>query len=291
MLEQSWTVLKTSVLNFIDDQALTRGAAISFYTVTSIGPLLLIVAGIAGLAFGRQAAEGAIVSQLSGMMCQQTAEFLQAVLSNASSKTTGILSALIGLGTLVVTASGVFGEMQSALNAIWKVETQVTSLTGLLRARATSFGLVVVLGFLLMVSLLLSAGLAALGEYLTAALPIGSAIISILNAAISFLLIAALFGAIYKVLPDRHLEWRDVVIGALITSCLFSAGKFLIALYLGGSSITTTYGAAGSVILLLLWVYYSVQIFLLGAEFTKAFANIHGSHKSMPVEHAKTVVI
>lgn len=284
MFENNWRIVKTAVIDFIDDDALTRGAAISFYTVTTIGPLLLIVVSIAGLAFGRQAAEGAIVAQLSGMMGPQTAEFLQSILSNASSKTTGVLSMLVGVGTLVITASGVFGEMQSALNTIWKVETKATGVSGLLRARAISFGLVVVLGFLLMVSLVVSAALTALGTYLTQALPIGSFIISILNTGISFMLIAILFGAIFKVLPDRHLEWHDVVLGALITSFFFSVGKFLIALYLGGSSIATTYGAAGSLILLLLWVYYSVQIFLLGAEFTKSFSNIHGSHKSQPID-------
>ena len=179
MFEKTGRIVKTAVLDFIADEALTRGAAISFYTVTTIGPLLLIVVAIAGLAFGRQAAEGAIVAQLSGLMGPQTAEFLQSILSSASSKTSGVLSTLIGVGTLVITASGVFGEMQSALNTIWKVETKVTGLSGLLRARALSFGLVVVLGFLLMVSLVVSAALAVLGTYLSQALPIGSFIISL----------------------------------------------------------------------------------------------------------------
>ena len=291
MFGKAWTIIKSAALGFIADEALTRGAAISFYTVTTIGPLLLIVVAIAGLAFGRQAAEGAIVAQLGGLMGSQTAGFFQSILSNASSKTSGILSTLIGVGTLVITASGVFGEMQSALNTIWKVETKVTGLSGLLRARALSFGLVVVLGFLLMVSLVVSAALTALGTYLAQALPIGGFIISGLNIVLSFLLIAILFGAIFKVLPDRHLQWHDVVLGALITSFFFSVGKFLIALYLGSAGVATTYGAAGSLILLLLWVYYSVQIFLLGAEFTKAFANIHGSHKEKPVIETKTAVI
>ena len=284
MLEKVWMITKTTVTGFIDDEALTRGAAISFYTVTTIAPLLLIVVSIAGLAFGRQAAEGAIVAQLTGMMGPQTAQFIQSILSNASSKTSGVVSTLVGVGTLVITASGVFGEMQAALNTIWKVETKSTGLSSLLRARALSFGLVVVLGFLLMVSLVVSAALTALGTYLTEVLPMGSVIISILNFCISFILIAFLFGAIYKVLPDRHLEWHDVILGALITSFLFSVGKFLIALYLGGSGIATTYGAAGSLILLLLWVYYSVQIFLLGAEFTKSFANSQGSHKALAIQ-------
>ena len=286
---QIYPLLKSTASSFLEDEALTRGAAISFYTVTSIAPLLLIVVAIAGLVFGRDAAQGAIVAQLSGLMGQQTAEFFQNILANASSKTTGVLSTILGVGTLIITATGVFGEMQSALNTIWKVETKATTLSRLVRARAASLGLVVVLGFLLMVSLVVSAVLSALGAYLETVLPIGRLVISGLNLAISFVLISTLFGAIFKVLPDRRLEWRDVIVGALASSFLFSVGKFLIAWYLGSSGVASTYGAAGALILLLLWVFYSVQIFLLGAEFTKAFANAHGSHANHPVASTKVV--
>ena len=282
-------LLKSTVAQFLEDEALTRGAAISFYTVTTIAPLLLIIIAIAGLFFGEDAAQGAIVGQLTGLLGAQTAEFFQGVLANASNRTSGVVSTILGMGTLIVTATGVFGEMQSALNAIWKVETKATSVSRFVRARAASLGLVVILGFLLVVSLVVSAALAAFGAWLEAALPLGKLVINALNILISFALIAILFGAIFKVLPDRRLEWSDVAIGAVASSILFSAGKLLIAWYLGSSGVASTYGAAGALILLLLWVYYSVQIFLLGAEFTKAYANMHGSHASHPVV-ATTVV-
>ena len=290
-MTQGYELLKATVSGFFDDEALTRGAAISFYTVTTIAPLLLIVVGLAGLFFGREAAQGAIVAQLSGLMGPHTADFFQSILANASDKTSGVLATIAGVATLIVTATGVFGEMQSALNTIWKVETKTTTLSRLVRARAASLGLVVVLGFLLVVSLVVSAGLSALGDYLATTLPIGRFIITALNIGISFLLISLLFGAIYKVLPDRKLEWRDVVMGAVASAFLFSGGKFFIAWYLGRSGVASTYGAAGALILLLLWVYYSVQMLLLGAEFTKAYATAHGSRTNQPVVATKVVTL
>jgi membrane protein len=283
MFSSAWKLLKDSVLSFIGDEALTRGAAISFYTVTSIAPLLLIVIAIAGLVFGRDAAQNAIIGQLSGLMGRQTAELLQTAVASAGGKSSGILATIIGVGTLILTASGVFGEMQSALNAIWKAKPKGTTVSRLLRARAASLGLVATLGFLLIVSLVVSAGLTAFGDYLTAVLPIGKVILSALNFLVSFVLIAVLFAAIYKVLPDRRLEWRDVIAGAIITAALFTIGKSLIGWYIGSSAVASSYGAAGALIVLLLWVYYSAQIFLLGAEFTKTYANRHGSKQSEPV--------
>lgn len=288
-LQPIYKMVKSTVLGFVEDEALTRGAAISFYTVTAIAPLLLILVGLAGFFFGSEAVQGALVAQLSGLMGAQTADFFQAILANAASKTSGVLATSAGFVTLVVTATGVFGEMQSALNTIWKVETKTTTLSRLLRARAASLGLVAVLGFLLVVSLVVSAGLSAFGSYLEAELPLGRFVIYLLNSTISFLLIALLFAAIFKVLPDRRLEWRDVVFAAVASSLLFSVGKFLIAWYLGTSGIGSTYGAASALILLLLWVYYSVQILLLGAEFTKAYANTHGSRATNPVSETKVV--
>ena len=266
-----------------DDEALSRGAAIAFYTVTSIAPVLLIVVAIAGLAFGHDAAQNAIITQLSGLMGQQTAEVIQAAIASAAGKSSGILATIIGVATLVATASGVFGEMQSSLNAIWKAKSVATTVSRLIRARATSLGLVAALGFLLIVSLAVSAGLTAFGNYLDSIIPIGKLIFPILNFFVSLALLAALFAAIYKVLPDRRLEWRDVIIGAIVTSVLFTIGKSLIGWYLGSSAVASSYGAAGGLIVLLLWVYYSVQIFLLGAEFTKIFANQHGSKQDQPV--------
>jgi len=283
MLSEPWLMLRQTVFSFIEDGALSRGAAIAFYTVTSIAPVLLIVIAIAGLAFGREAARDAVSLQLSGLMGQQTADILQSAVASASGKSPSILATIIGIASLVVTASGVFSEMQSALNVVWKVESKATTLSRLLRTRAIGFGLVAALGFLLIVSLAVSAGLAAFGDYLDSIAPIGKFVLKILNFTFSLALLAVLFAAIYKVLPDRRLQWRDVIIGAFVTAVLFTVGKTLIGWYLGSSAIGSSYGAAGGLIVLLLWVYYSVQVFLLGAEFTKIYANRQGSKKRYPV--------
>ena len=277
MFSTAWKMMKDTVLAFINDEALSRGAAIAFYTVTSIAPVLLIVIAIAGLAFGNEAAQNAITAQLSDLMGQQTAEVLQAAVANASSKSSGITATIIGIVTLLVTASGVFGEMQSALNAIWKAKPKGTTVSRLIRARAASLGLVVTLGFLLMVSLVVSTALTAFGNYLDAILPFGKIILTILNVLVSLLLISCLFAAIYKVLPDRDLQWSDVIVGAIATAILFTIGKSLISWYIGSSAVASSFGAAGALIVLLLWVYYSAQIFLLGAEFTKIYAITRGS--------------
>jgi membrane protein len=282
MFGKAWELGKESVTWFINDGALSRGAAIAFYTVTSIGPVLLIVVAIAGLAFGQDAARGAIVSQLSGLMGQESAELLQNVIRSASGKPSGIFASALGVITLLVTASGVFGEMQSTLNAIWKADPKGGTVSRLLRARAASLGLVAALGFLLLVSLVISAGLSALSEYVNACLPFGHFILQAVNFLISFALISVLFAAIYKVLPDKDLEWRDVLVGAVVTAFLFNIGKFLIGLYIGSSAVASSYGAAGALIVALLWIYYSTQIFLLGAEFTKVYAHHHGSQQLVP---------
>ena len=278
-----WKLLKSTVLAFVEDEALSRGAAIAFYTVTSIAPILLIVVAVAGLVFGREAAQGAITAQLGGLMGQQTADVLQSAVASAGEKSSGVLATIIGIVTLIATASGVFGEMQSALNAIWKAKPEGTTVSRLIRARAASLGLVAALGFLLIVSLVVSAGLTAFGNYLDSILPFGKVILSASNTVISVALISVLFAAIYKILPDRHLEWRDVIVGAVVTAILFTIGKSLIGWYIGSSAVASTYGAAGGLIVLLLWVYYSAQIFLLGAEFTKVYANRHGSKQDAPV--------
>src|SRR4030095_11644531 len=211
MFSAVWKMLKDTVLGFIEDEALSRGAAIAFYTVTSIAPVLLIVIAIAGLAFGRDAAQNAITAQLRGLMGQQTAEVLQTAVASAASKSSGIVATLIGIITLMVTASGGFGEMQTALNVIWKAKPKGTTVSRLIRARAASLGLVAALGFLLMVSLVVSTVLTAFGDYLDSILPFGKVILAVLNVVVSLMLISFLFAAIYKVLPDRDLEWGDVV--------------------------------------------------------------------------------
>jgi len=283
IFSEPWVMFKQTIFSFIEDDALSRGAAIAFYAATSIAPVLLIVIAIAGLAFGRAAAQNAINLQLNGLMGQQTADVLQSAVASAAGKSSGILATIIGIATLVTTASGVFSEMQSALNVIWKAKPKTITLSRLLQTRAVGLGLVATLGFLLIVSLTVSAGLAAFGDYLDSIAPIEKLVLTILNFAFSLSLLSVLFAAIYKVLPDRQIQWRDVIVGALVTAILFMIGKTLIGWYLGSTAIGSSYGAAGGLIVFLLWVYYSVQVFLLGAEFTKIYANRKGSKKPHPV--------
>jgi membrane protein len=218
-------------------------------------------------------------------MGRQTAEVLQSAVASASGASSGIIATIVGMMTLMITASGVFGELQSTLNAIWKAEpTGLTTVSRLIRARAASLGLVAALGFLLMVSLVVSAALTAFGNYLNSVLPFGELLLPAMHFVVSLLLISVLFAAIYKVLPDRHLEWGDVVVGGVVTAILFNIGKSLIGWDIGSSAVASSYGAAGALIVLLLWVYYSIQIFLLGAEFTKIYANRHGSGRTPMTE-------
>jgi membrane protein len=286
MVGRWWALVRNSVSAFIEDEALTRGAAMAFYAVTSLAPILLIVISITGLVFGHDAAQRAIIDQLTGLMGKSSADMLQSALQSAAGTKNGTIGTIIGIVTLLVTASGVFGEMQSALNAIWKTKPRGTTTSRLIRARAASLGLVAALGFLLIVSLVASAGITAFGEIATSYLPFGKLIVSALNVLVSFALLAILFAAIYKLLPDRKLEWRDVIVGACITSALFTIGKSLIGWYLGSSAVASAYGAAGALIIVLLWVYYSSEIFLLGAEFTRQYSL---SRKPAPVApEAKT---
>jgi membrane protein len=275
---RAWTLFKQTILGFVEDEALSRGAAIAYYTIFSIAPILIIVIAIAGLIFGQKAAQGAIVAQLSGLMGQQAAEALQSMISSASDRQSGIIATLIGIGTLLVGATGVFGEIQSSLNVIWKAEPSTSTVSRLVRARIASFGFILTLGFLLVVSLVVSAALTALDTYLSGIFPGIHILFQGLNFLISLALISVLFGAIYKFLPDTQIAWRDVLIGAFVTALLFTIGKTLIGLYIGSSKVASSYGAAGALIVILLWIYYSAQIFLLGAEFTKTYAVSHGTH-------------
>ena len=284
MLNKVWLALKASGLGFFTDGCLSRGAAIAYYTVFSLAPVLLIVVAIAGLVFGDDAARGAVRDQISGLMGPASADAIQGMIQNASNKHAGIIATVVGGVTLLVAASGVFLEMQTALNAIWKVEPPEGMVSQLVRARLQSLGLVMTLGFLLMVSLLISAALAALDTFLAARLPGVHLALRGVSLVLSFGLITLLFAAIYKVLPDTDVAWRDVAIGAVVTALLFTLGKYGISLYIsiGSSRIATTYGAAGALAIILVWIYYSSQIFLLGAEFTMAWAQANGSHVGRP---------
>lgn len=281
MTGRLWQLFREAVTGFVDDDALSHGAAMAFYATTSLAPILLIVVAIAGLAFGHEAAQLALSAQVSGLMGSQSAELFEATLKSAAGQSAGVIATLVGLFTLLVTASGVFGEMQLSLNKIWKVEPRPISTGTLVRARAASLGLVAALGFLLLVSLAASAALTALSKIIEAAVPFGASILGIINASVSFFLLSLLFAAIFKVLPDRTLAWRDVAIGATVTAGLFTAGKSLIGWYLGTSAIATTYGAAGGLMIVLLWVFYSSVIFLFGAELTRAYSIRHGSRADL----------
>ena len=270
MIGKAWVLIRNMVLGFIEHEDLSRGAAIAYYTIFSIAPLLIIVIAIAGLVFGHDAAQGAIVAQLRGLIGKQSAEILQSMIQSASQKTTGVLATVIGVGTLLVTSTGAFAEIQSALNAIWKASPSV-GFSALIRSRLMSLGLVFTLGFLMLVSLVVSAALTALGDYLSGLFPGAGFLMSLLNWTISLLLISALFAAIYKILPDTPIAWRDVAVGSVATAILFTVGKSLIGLYIGSTSVASSYGAAGALLIILLWVYYSAQIFLLGAEYTQAY--------------------
>ena len=285
MLGTIWTMLKETVTFWFDDNCLSRGAAIAYFTVFSIAPMLVICIAIAGLVFGDEAAQGAVVGQLQGLMGQQGAEAIQTMIASASNKESGIWATVVGVVLLLVTASGVFGEVQTSLNAIWKAEPK-GGISTILKARAASLGLVATLGFLLIVSLVVSAVLTALGDYLSSFLPGASMLMQVVNFVVSFTIVSALFAAIYKILPDRQLAYRDVAVGAVATAFLFTVGKTLIGLYLGSGSVASSYGAAGALVIVLLWVYYSSQIFLLGAEFTKVWASHNGSAAAFAAQSA-----
>ncbi|MBP6898399.1 MAG: YihY/virulence factor BrkB family protein [Gammaproteobacteria bacterium] len=277
--KQLFSLCKKAVVAWSDDFAPSMGAAISYYTLFSLAPLLVIVIAIAGALFGREAVQGEIVGQLSGLIGREAAIAVQGLIRSASEPGKGLVAGLIGVGVLIVGATTVFAELQSALDRIWHVppSAKPKGVWSVLRARVLSFGLILGLAFLLMVSLLVSAFLAAMGSWVGALLPGWELMLQLLNIAISFAIMTLLFAMIYKFMPTTRIAWRDVWVGAAVTSMLFQVGKTAIALYLGRSSMTESFAAAGSLVVLLVWVYYAAQIFLLGAEFTKVYALEHGS--------------
>ncbi|MFO1080971.1 MAG: YihY/virulence factor BrkB family protein [Reyranellaceae bacterium] len=274
-----WLTARLTFEGFVADDAWSRGASIAYFTLFSIAPVLLVVIATAGLVFGHDAAQGAIVGELSGLMGRQTAEALQAMVRSASDRMDGQIATLIGIVTILLSTSGVFGEVQSSLNAVWKTAPRHATVGRLVRARLVSLGLVAAFGFVLIVSLAVSAALTALATWLNGVFPALQVALAVLDFVLSIGLVAALFAAMYKVLPDTPIAWRDVGVGALVATVLFAGGKYLIALYIGSSNVASSFGAAGALIVLLLWIFYSAQIFLLGAEFTRAWAQVWGSHR------------
>ncbi len=277
-------LLREALSAWLDDYAPSMGAAISYYALFSLAPLLVIVIAVAGMAFGVEAAQGEIVAQLGGIMGHDGALAIQQMLKAAREPAKGVLATAVSIGVLLVGATATFAELQSALDRIWEVPTPAkeTGIVHLLRTRLLSFGLVLGLGFLLAVSLAVSAVLAALGRWWGGWLPGWEVVLELINFAVSAGIFTLLFAMIYKLMPSAKISWRDVWTGAALTALLFVIGKAAIGLYLGKSSIASSFGAAGSVVVLVAWVYYSAQIFLFGAECTWVYAKRHGSLKNTP---------
>ncbi len=291
-LKDLFNLAKKSAASWSDDYAPSMGAALAYYTLFSIAPLLLIVISIAGFCSGAEATRGPRVPQLEGMVGPEGAAAIQGLLKSVDKPFGAVLATVVGLVTLVIGATTVFGELQDALNRIWRAPalTETGGLWGLLRRRVLAFGMILGIGFLLVVSLVLSAGLAALGTWIGPAFAGWESLLQLVNFAIGFGVITVLFAMIYKIMPRVSIAWRDVWLGAAVTAMMFSIGKFAIGLYIGKAGVASGFGAAGSLVVLLVWIYYSTQIFLLGAEFTWVYANAYGSRKHEAEAEAAPVV-
>jgi membrane protein len=281
-----FSVLKETYGDWSEDKASRLAAALAYYTAFSIAPLLLISIAVAGLVFDREAAQGQIFAQLNGLLGSDGASAIQTGIANSNKAGAGTLSAVIGLATLIWSASNLFGQLQEALNTIWEVQPDPhAGLVATVKRRFLSMTMVLGIAFVLLVSLVLSAGLSAVGGLLGNVLPGGNILWQVVNFVVSFAIVTGLFAAIYKVLPDVTVDWGDVWIGAAVTALLFTIGKMLIGLYLGYASVGSTFGAAGSLLVFLVWVYYSAQILFFGAEFTQVYARRYGS-RIVPSEGA-----
>jgi len=279
-------LLKETFSEWNNDKASRLAAALAYYTVFSLAPLLIIAIAIAGAVFGEEAARGQIVAQIQGLVGRDGAQFIETAIENASQPKAGTIASVISIVVLLFGASGLFAQLQDALNTIWEVQPKPgRGLIGMIRDRFLSFTMVLGVGFLLLVSLILSAGLAALVNFLGNLIPGIGFLLETVNFILSFTITTLLFGLIYKTLPDVKIVWSDVWIGATITALLFSIGRFLLGMYLGNNSFGSTYGAAGSVVVILVWVYYAAQILFFGAEFTQVYARRFGS-RIVPTKNA-----
>ncbi len=282
-MKKYFDLFKQAGKEFSSDKAPRLGAALAYYTVFSIAPLLLIAIAIAGLVFGQEAAMGQISRQLSGVMGPSTAKTLEEMIQSAAKPKSGMVATILGIVTLVFGASGVFGQLKDALNTIWNVEEKRRAgVLGFIRDRFLSFAMVFSIGFLLLVTLVVDAVISATGEVLAPKIPGGEVVLQSLQLVVSFALATVLFALIFRFLPDIRVAWRDVWIGAVFTSIFFVVGKFGLGLYLGKSAAGSAYGAAGSLVILLLWTYYSAQILFFGAEVTQVYARSHGSMAGDP---------
>lgn len=280
MFSEMWRLLRAAFEGWWNDRAMSLGASIAFFTVFSMAPMLLAAIAVAGLAFGREAAQGAIVAELGGLLGERAASALEAMIVSAGNVGSGIIGTTVGVVTFLLLVTGAIVELQDDLNIIWKAKQPGSyGLTDFIRTRILSITVVLGIGFLLLVSLLIDAGLSALGSYLESRFSGATAILRILNSLVSFLIAVLLFAMIFKLLPAVRITWHDVWTGSLVTGLLFTIGKFLIGYYLGKSNIASSYGAAASIFTILLWIYYSSLILLFGAEFTKVYAESRGSRK------------
>ena len=290
--KQVWVLIRKSVGAWVDDYAPSMGAALAYYTLFAIAPLLIIAIAVAGLVFGQEAARGEIVAQIHGLIGQKGAVAVQGLLKSTNEPAQSIFATVVSIITLVIGATTVFAELQSDLDRIWRVPAPAkeNGIWNLLRAHLLSFGLVLGLGFLLLVSLLVSAAIAALGKWGGGFIGGWEALLYVLNFSISFTITTLLFAMIYKFMPRARIVWRDVWVGAAVTAILFEVGKFLIGLYLGKTSVASGFGAAGSLVVLLVWVYFSAQIFLLGAEFTWVYSHEFGSKAAQAGQKSASAV-
>ena len=275
----AWKLLTEGVQAFIDDSALTRGAAIAFYAVTAIAPVLFIATAIAALGLGQAAASSAVHAQLTRIMSSESADLVQLAIMHMRRSSHTLDGALIGLATLIITSSGFFTEIEDALNVIWKAPRHESYFLQLLRGRVLSLLLVIGLGVLLLASMILATGIRILGRFLDRFVGGSEPVVALVNLGFSYVIVSLIFAAIYKVLPNRKLLWRDVLVASFGTALLFEFGQSVIGYYLANFITASIYGAAGGIIVLLLWVYYSAQLFLFGAEFTKVWANHYGSQR------------
>lgn len=270
-------LVKESFREWQTDGALDLGAALAYYAIFSLAPLLLVVIGVAGLVWGREAVQGQLVSQLQGLVGEQGGQAIQTMIANAGKHGSGVIATIVGVVTILFGATGVFVQLQTSLDRIWNVEPKPGGgIWGFVKTRILSLGMVLGIGFLLLVSLVVTTAVSAIGTWATNLLPGAKVLLEGTTFVLSFALITLLFAMIFKVLPDARIGWRDVWIGAAATALLFTLGKFLIGLYLAKSSVASTYGAAGSLVIVLLWIYYSSQILFLGAEFTQVYASHYG---------------
>ena len=280
-LPQSWWgLLKQTYLDWSDDKAPRLGAALAYYTIFSLAPLLVVALAVAGLVFGPEAAKGQLDTELQGFLGKEGAEGVQAMIARANEPAASKWAAGIGLGALLLGASAVFGQLKDALNTIWEVEAKPGGgVVGWLKTRFLSFSMVVVIGFLLLVSLAASAVVSAFGSWFQDDVPGRGLLLQTANIVVSFVVVTFLFALLFRFLPDAKVAWHDVWIGAAVTAVLFTLGKYLIGLYLGRAAVGTTFGAAGSLVIVLLWTYYSAQILFMGAEFTQVYARMYGSRR------------